>query len=75
VLKKVSERQKVKSRIAEERKKLLEGVNLAKVQWQMVHEHQEGDCRKYDLLDILERRYMYLLNVAKKRKLHVIREG
>lgn len=62
----------VKRIIAEERRKLRNGFILAKVQWQLGQNHQDRQMRKYDIVDILERRYMFLYKVAKKRKLHAL---
>lgn len=59
----------VKRQIAIERKKLLEGIHLAMIQWQYGHENEN---RGYAMMDILERRYMFLYETAKKRKLHVL---
>lgn len=61
--------------IIDERRRLLMGIQLAKHQWQFGEGHQDESDRKFNLQDILERRYMYLLNVAKKQKLHALREG
>ncbi|MEW9672650.1 hypothetical protein [Ammoniphilus sp. 3BR4] len=72
MLKGLKERRTVKQRIAEERRKFLKGVHLARSQWQFGQLHQDQQGREYELLDILERRYMFLYEMAKKRKLHAL---
>ncbi len=69
MLGKVKDGLSVKKRIMDERRNLLQGVRMAAKQWQYGHTQQE---RSYVLMDILERRYMYLYGIAKKRNLHAL---
>ena len=61
-----------RERIWEERQQLLRGVDLAMEQWRYVTTHLDEGSRKYDVIEIMERRYMFLLNTAKKQKLHAL---
>ncbi|RXT08978.1 hypothetical protein [Ammoniphilus sp. CFH 90114] len=72
MIKKLKESRLVKSKVLEERRRLLQGIDLARSQWQYGQIHQDHNGGKYQLLDILERRYMYLYQIAKKRKLHAL---
>lgn len=72
MLKKLKDRRAVKRKIAEERRKFLKGVHLARSQWQFGRIHQDHQGREYELIKILERRYMFLYEMAKKKKLHAL---
>lgn len=72
MLKKVKENIQVKRKVQEERRRLLYGVELAKNQWQFGQINQDENGNKYELVDILERRYMFLYQIAKKQKLHAL---
>ena len=65
MFKRIKRESNIKKHVYNERKKLLEGVHLAMIQWQYGH-----DNRNDVMMDILERRYMFLYEVAKKRKIH-----
>lgn len=69
MLKKLKRRTNIKEQVSFERRKLLEGVHLAMVQWQFGHEDEN---RNGVMMDLLERRYMFLYEIAKKRKIHVL---
>ncbi len=72
MLKKVQQNLQVKRKIQEERRRLLYGVELAKCQWQFGQIDQDENGNKYEHVDILERRYMFLYQIAKKKKLHAL---
>lgn len=69
MLEKVKKGLPIKKRILDERRKLLQAVHLAAKQWQYGHTQEESN---YVLMDILERRYMYLYRIAKKRNLNAL---
>ena len=63
-----------RQRISEERKQLRKGLRIAKSQWQYVQMDDNQCLHKYDISALLERRYMYLYEVAKRRKLHALEQ-
>jgi len=71
MFKRIKRRINVKEQILLERRKLLEGVHLAMIQWQYGHE-DEKKKKSEVMMDLLERRYMFLYGIAKKRKIHVL---
>lgn len=60
----------VEKQLLEERRRLVEGARLAMIQWQYGFDvdHRERAA----LADLLERRYMYLYETAKQRKIHAL---
>jgi hypothetical protein len=54
-----------------DRQRLLSAVGLAQRQWQYGLNHLDEDERKFDVVRVLERRYMFLYQVVKKRKIHL----
>lgn len=69
---KLKESISVKKQVAEERKKLLQGVHLACRQWQYGQDHLNQRNDDQVIKDMLERRFIFLYQIAKKRKLHVL---
>lgn len=65
--KKLKRRTNAKEQISLERRKLVQGVQLAMIQWQYGHDDENAS---EVMTDLLERRYMFLYEVAKRRKIH-----
>jgi hypothetical protein len=67
------ERRMARSWTISDRQQLLSAVGLAQRQWQYGQNHLDEDERKMDVITVLERRYMFLYQVAKKRKLNLLK--
>jgi hypothetical protein len=64
----------VKQRVLEERRQLRKGLNVAKSQWQYGQMDYNQCLNKFDISTLLERRYMYLYQVAKRRNIHALEQ-
>jgi hypothetical protein len=67
------ERRMARNWTISDRQQLLFAVGLAQRQWQYGQNHLDEDERKMDVVTVLERRYMFLYQVAKKRKLNLLK--
>ncbi|RKD22822.1 hypothetical protein BEP19_11290 [Ammoniphilus oxalaticus] len=69
MIKRIRSEQSTNWQVSNERRKLIEGAHLAMVQWQY---SLSGENESDVMADILERRYMFLYETAKRRKVHAL---